>query len=68
MYKYTFTLQYKGEPKYTVPSNDQLYLSPTGRVFVVYDDDHDEDPDQLHDVTGQYDVTVVTESDGLQAA
>lgn len=55
---YVIKVKAKKEPLYNLPSDDQMYLTPDGRLFVVYDDDHDEDPNLLHDVTDQYEVTV----------
>lgn len=55
---YQITITAKKEPLYNLPSDDQMYFTPGGRLFVVYDDDHDEDPNQLHDVTDQYNVKV----------
>jgi hypothetical protein len=55
---YVVKIKAKNEPLYNLPSDSQLYFSATGRAFVVYDDDHDEDPNLLHDVTDQYIVTV----------
>lgn len=57
-YIYKFTIQYKGKPEYTIPSDDQMMLTPTGRLLICYPDDHDEDPNNWHDVTDQYDITV----------
>lgn len=52
----------KKEPLYNLPSDDQMYVTPDGRLFVVYDDDDDEENEDgshpLHDVTDQYEVTV----------
>lgn len=43
-------------------ANDQFYLRPDGRLFIVYDDDHDDELEDgshpLHDVTDLYEVTI----------
>lgn len=60
--KFKVTIKAKKEPLYNLPSDDQMYITPKGRLFVVYDDDHDEENEDgsfsLHDVTDQYFVTV----------
>ena len=43
-------------------ANSQFYLRADGRLFVVYDEDHDEQNSDgsypLHDVTDKYEVTL----------
>lgn len=63
---YKFTVSYKGKPDYIIPSNDQMMLSPLGRLMVCYPEDHDEDPNEWHDVTEQYDITVEVSKDTKQ--
>lgn len=64
MSKYTFIIKplSKFDRRENV-ANDQFYLRPDGRLFVVYDDDHDDENEDgshpLHDVTDQYEVTIV---------
>lgn len=44
-------------------ANNQFYLRPDGCLFIIYDEDHDEQNADgsysLHDVTDQYEVTIV---------
>lgn len=56
---FTVTITAIKDPLYNLPSDSQMYFTPNGRLFVSYDDDHDEDPNQLHDVSDLYDVKVV---------
>lgn len=60
--KFTVTITAKKEPLYNLPSDDQIYITPQGRLFVVYDDDHDDENDDgshpLHDVTDEYIVVI----------
>lgn len=63
--EFHITITAKKEPLYNLPSNDQMYFTPDGKLFVVYDDDHDEDPTHLHDVTDQYNVSI-TYADRLE--
>jgi hypothetical protein len=56
--KFIVTITAKKEPLYNLPADSQMFFTPGGRLFVVYDEDHDEDPEQLHDVTDQYIVKV----------
>lgn len=56
--KFIVTITAKKEPLYNLPADSQMFFNPKGQLFVVYDDDHDEDPDVLHDVTDQYIVKV----------
>lgn len=59
---YVIKIKAKKEPLYNLPSEDQMYFSPQGRLYVVYDDDHDDENEDgshpLHDVTDQYEFTV----------
>ena len=60
--KFSVTITAKNKPLYLLPSDDQMYITPKGRLFVVYDDDHDEENEDgsypLHDVTDKYHVSV----------
>lgn len=55
---YIVKIKAKNEPLYNLPADSQMYFTPGGRLLVAYDEDHDEDPLCLHDVTDQYIVTV----------
>lgn len=59
--KFLVTIKEK-DLDYNMPSDDQMFVTPEGRLFIVYNDDHDEENEDgsftLHDVTDQYNVTV----------
>lgn len=55
---YVIKIKAKKQPLYNLPEDSQLYFSATGRAFVVYDDDDDEESGVLHDITDQYEVSV----------
>lgn len=52
----------EGPMRSNMPSDDQMLITPKGELFVVYNDDHDEENEDggfsLHDVTNQYYVSV----------
>ena len=52
--KYIITLTTKNKPLYNLPAESQMFFGANGRLYVAYDEDNDEDPDLLHDVTDQY--------------
>lgn len=52
--EYKITLVAKKKPLNNIPDEDQMFFTPTGRLYVIYDEGSDDEPYDLHDVTDNF--------------